>query len=297
MLSKKLVVAAALFAAATVLAQETTNINTTSNSTSTNTNNNNNVNTTTSNETINQTINSNTTSNSTVNQTVNQNTTSNSTINQTVNSNNTNTNNNTNVNTTTSNNTNNNNNNNVNTNTNVNDSTVRNINSGETTTTIKSPPPSAIAPSVISNNIDLCTTGVSAAVQTQILGIAGGTTIRDLNCERLKLSKTLFDMGMKVAAVSVMCQDNRVFQAMEMAGTPCPFMGEIGPQAAKAWEALPGMRPDYEEWKKKREYIEDVNKALQEGRDPLEVRTPDEKSKDTKSIFYGIGALLLLLAL
>ena len=271
MLSKKLVVAAALFAATTVLAQETTNINTTSNSTSTNTNNNNNVNTTTSNETINQTINSNTTSNSTVNQTVNQNTTSNSTINQTVNSNNT--------------------------NTNVNDSTVRNINSGETTTTIKSPPPSAIAPSVISNNIDLCTTGVSAAVQTQILGIAGGTTIRDLNCERLKLSKTLFDMGMKVAAVSVMCQDNRVFQAMEMAGTPCPFMGEIGPQAAKAWEALPGMRPDYEEWKKKREYIEDVNKALQEGRDPLEVRTPDEKSKDTKSIFYGIGALLLLLAL
>lgn len=293
MLFKNLVVATILFVATGVIAQETTNIN----STSTNTNNNNNVNTTTSNETINetinQTINSTTNSTSTVNQTVNQNTTSTSTIDQNVTSNNTNTNNNNNTNTTTSTNTNNNN----NVNTNKNDSTVRNINSGETTTTVKSPPPSAIAPSVISNNIDLCTTGVSGAVQTQILGIAGGTTVRDLNCERLKLSKTLFDMGMKVAAVSVMCQDERVFQAMEMAGTPCPFMGEIGPQAAQAWEAMPGMRPDYDEWKKKREYIQEVNKALQEGRDPLEVRTPDEKTKDNSNFLYGIGALLLLLAL
>ena len=39
--------------------------------------------------------------------------------------------------------------------------------------------------------------------------------VRDENCERLKISKTLYDMGMKVAAV-FLCQDRRVYDAMEM---------------------------------------------------------------------------------
>jgi hypothetical protein len=104
------------------------------------------------------------------------------------------------------------------------------------TTTVKSPPPSAISPSINASNTDLCTVGVSGAVQTQILGISGGTTVRDLNCERLKLSKTLYDMGMKVAAISTLCQDPRVFDAMLMAGTPCPFEGKIGPEAKEAWK-------------------------------------------------------------
>ena len=82
---------------------------------------------------------------------------------------------------------------------------------GDNKTTVKSPPPSAISPSINSSNSDLCTVGISGAVQTQILGISGGSTVRDLNCERLKLAKTIYDMGMKVAAVSVMCQDDRVF--------------------------------------------------------------------------------------
>ena len=69
--------------------------------------------------------------------------------------------------------------------------------------------------------------GVSGAVQTQILGVSTGEMVRDENCERLKISKTLYDMGMKVAAVSVLCQDRRVYDAMEMAGTPCPFLGKI----------------------------------------------------------------------
>src|SRR6056300_34681 len=84
-------------------------------------------------------------------------------------------------------------------------------------TTVKSPPPSAISPSINSSNSDLCTVGMSGAVQTQILGISGGSTVRDLNCERLKNAKTLYDMGMKVAAVATMCQDRRIFDAMEMA--------------------------------------------------------------------------------
>jgi len=115
---------------------------------------------------------------------------------------------------------------------------------GRSETTVNSPPPSAISPSINTSNSDLCTVGFSGAVQTQVLGISGGSTVRDMNCERLKLSKTLYDMGMKVAAVSNLCQDDRVFKAMEMAGTPCPFMGKIGDEAAQLWETYPELRPE-----------------------------------------------------
>jgi hypothetical protein len=71
-----------------------------------------------------------------------------------------------------------------------------------------------------------------------------GRTVRDENCERMKLSKTLYDMGMRVAAVSLLCQDRRVFGAMEMAGTPCPFMGKIGEEASVAWGENVERRPD-----------------------------------------------------
>ena len=123
---------------------------------------------------------------------------------------------------------------------------------GKTETTVKSPPSSAISPSINSSNSDLCTVGVSGAVQTQILGISGGNTVRDMNCERLKNAKTLYDMGMKVAAVSVMCGDPRVFSAMEMAGTPCPFMGKIGDEAAELWEKNPELKPENIEQEQRR---------------------------------------------
>lgn len=113
----------------------------------------------------------------------------------------------------------------------------------QSTTTVNSPPPSAISPSINTSNSDLCTVGVSGAVQTQILGLSAGKTVRDMNCEMLKNSKTLYDMGMKVAAVSTMCQDERVFNAMMMAGTPCPYDGMIGTQAKAAWEENPFARP------------------------------------------------------
>jgi len=116
---------------------------------------------------------------------------------------------------------------------------------GQMTTTVNSPPPSAISPQIMSNgNSDLCTVGVAGAVQTQILGISMGSTVRDINCERLKNAKTLYDMGMKVAAVSTMCQDKRIFQAMMDAGTPCPFDGMIGDAAKQAWEENPDRQPD-----------------------------------------------------
>ena len=123
------------------------------------------------------------------------------------------------------------------------------------TTTVDKSPSTASAPSVIVNNQDVCTTGASAAVQTQILGIAGATVNTDENCERLKLSRALYGMGMKVAAVSVLCQDERVYNAMEMAGTTCPFFGKIGETAQAGWDANPKYQPGYKEPKNVKPYI------------------------------------------
>ena len=134
-----------------------------------------------------------------------------------------------------------------NTNTNIN----RNENITKSETTIKAPPASAIAPMISTYSQDVCVSGVSGAVQTQVFGLSAGKAVRDMNCERLKLSKTLYDMGMKVAAVSMMCQDERVFKAMEMAGTPCPYMGKIGKEATTEWTGNKEERPDFKKkwWK------------------------------------------------
>jgi hypothetical protein len=127
------------------------------------------------------------------------------------------------------------------------DMTNRNINDTTITQKVIQPPPTAIAPAMMSGGgQDLCTTGSSGAVQTQIVGMSLGGTQRDLNCERLKLSKTLFDMGMKVAAVATMCQDRRVFEAMMAAGTPCPYEGHIGERAKELWMQNPHKIPQYD---------------------------------------------------
>tara|TARA_B100000953_G_scaffold247877_1_gene210159 strand:+ start:72 stop:620 length:549 start_codon:yes stop_codon:yes gene_type:complete len=128
------------------------------------------------------------------------------------------------------------------------------------TTTVDRTPSTASAPNVIINNQDVCTTGISGAAQSAWFGISLGKTIRDENCERLKLARSLYGMGMKVASVSLMCQDTRVFQAMEMAGTPCPIDGKIGEAARVIWDKEPYRRPDYQEWREKRENKEKVAK-------------------------------------
>ena len=104
--------------------------------------------------------------------------------------------------------------------------------------------PTANSPSVVVNNSDVCKTAVAGAVQTQILGISSGITVTDENCERIKLSRSLYSMGMKVAAVSTLCADPRVFDAMYMAGTYCPYMGAIGEDAEKGWKENPDMVPE-----------------------------------------------------
>ena len=144
--------------------------------------------------------------------------------------------------------------------------------SGNMETTINQPPPSAVSPQFSGgSNSDLCTVGVAGAVQTQILGISAGTTFTEENCIRLKNAKTLYDMGMKVAAVSVMCQDKAVFNAMMMAGTPCPYDGKIGKEAKIAWYS-------HEE-------------------KPYDSKDEDELNAKEVGIFGGLGALGWLLLL
>ena len=125
----------------------------------------------------------------------------------------------------------------------ITDSTARSTTESTSTTTVKSPPPTAVAPAITVINSDVCAVAASGAVQTQILGISMGGTMTDYNCERIKLARGVYDMGMKVAAVAIMCQDERVFSAMMNAGTPCPVDGKIGEQAKAIWEEQPDRKP------------------------------------------------------
>ena len=120
------------------------------------------------------------------------------------------------------------------------------------------------APSMSAMSQDLCVVGLSGGVSTFGLGVSAGTFRTDENCERIKLSKVLNDLGMKVAAVSILCQDERVFYAMEQSGTPCPFEGKIGVDAKKQWKKYNKLRPDYKLYTKRLDVIEKGNKEWEE---------------------------------
>ena len=122
---------------------------------------------------------------------------------------------------------------------------------------------SANSPSYSAMSQDVCSMGVSGSVSTIGFGASVGKHVRDLNCERIKLSKVLYDYGMKVAAVSILCQDERVFEAMLMAGTPCPFEGKIGKEAIKEWKKYDIERPDYETYIKKLEKRSKIDEELE----------------------------------
>ena len=119
-------------------------------------------------------------------------------------------------------------------------STVTSNSTTSTTSKIKTNPPSAISPSLGANTD--CTFGVSGSVQTSVIGISTGQTVRDINCENLALSSQLYDMGLKIAAIEILClNDYRVFEAMEFSSTPCaipdPLTGKglLGQEARAEW--------------------------------------------------------------
>ena len=119
---------------------------------------------------------------------------------------------------------------------------------------------SATSPSMSAMSQDLCVVGVSAGVSTFGLGVSGGTYRTDENCERIKLSKVLNDLGMKVAAVSILCQDPRVFFAMEQSGTPCPFEGKIGVDAKNQWKKYDKLRPDFDIYTERLKIVQKADK-------------------------------------
>ena len=172
------------------------------------------------------------------------------------------------------------------------ESTTTNNNDGQTNTTTSTttnttttngsdvPVNSANAPSYSAMSQDVCSMGVSGSVSTLGFGASVGKHIRDLNCERIKLSKVLYDYGMKVAAVSLLCQDERVFEAMQMAGTPCPFEGKIGNEALKQWNKYDVERPDYNSYVSKLENRSLIDEELAEiARQEEAKRIAEEKAK------------------
>ena len=147
---------------------------------------------------------------------------------------------------------------------------------------IKSSPPTASAPSYNSMTQDVCSTGASIGVQTFGLGVSGGKHFIDKNCERLKLSRILNDFGMRVAAVAILCQDERVFEAMEQAGTVCPIDGKIGAEAMALWKKYGHERPNYQTYVKRMTDREKADKKLAKQIASDEKKRLREEAKMTK---------------
>ena len=148
---------------------------------------------------------------------------------------------------------------------------------------IRSAPPTSSAPSYNSMTQDVCAVGASVGVQTFGVGVSGGKHFIDKNCERLKLARILNDFGMKVAAVAILCQDERVFESMIQAGTPCPIDGKIGKDALVLWNKYQFERPDFSAYvkrMKKREKIDSIPKANPvKAKDKVKIKKLDNKKK------------------
>ena len=156
--------------------------------------------------------------------------------------------------------------------------------SNTTNSNIKSSPPSASAPSVNTMTQDVCAVGISAGVQTFGIGLSGGKHVIDKNCERLKLARILDQFGMKVAAVAILCQDERVFESMIQAGTPCPIDGRIGKEAEKLWAKDDHERPDYDIYVKRMKEREKKEKKIAKEKALVEKKRLEEEAKMTKEL-------------
>jgi len=146
---------------------------------------------------------------------------------------------------------------------------------------IRSAPPSAGAPSYNSMTQDVCAVGASAGIQTFGVGVSGGKHFIDKNCERLKLARILNDFGMKVGAVAILCQDERVFEAMINAGTPCPIDGKIGKDAMALWKKYDFERPDYKAYVKRMKKREKVQPVINDKPLPADISTNKKVSWTT----------------
>ena len=131
---------------------------------------------------------------------------------------------------------------------------------------------------------DVCAVGVSMGVQTFGIGVSGGKHVIDKNCERLKLARILNDFGMKVAAVAILCQDERVFESMIQAGTPCPIDGKIGKDAQALWSKYDHERPDYDLYVKRMKAREKKEEKIAREAALVEKKRLEEELKMTKEL-------------
>jgi len=153
-----------------------------------------------------------------------------------------------------------------------------------TNSDIRSSPPQAGAPAYNSMTQDVCAVGISAGIQTFGLGLSGGKHVIDKNCERLKLARILNDFGMKVAAVAILCQDERVFESMIQAGTPCPIDGKIGKEAKALWAKYDHERPDYDIYVKRMKERKEKEKKIAEEAALAEKKRIEEEIKMTEEL-------------
>ena len=120
------------------------------------------------------------------------------------------------------------------------------------TSNIRSAPNTSSAPGM--NTSNNCAMALSGGIQTFSIGVSGGKHVIDKTCELIVLSRTLNSFGMKVAAISLLCQDERIFKAMAVSGTPCPalddnMVSKIGKDAKKLLaEKYNYEMPTYEKW-------------------------------------------------
>ena len=125
--------------------------------------------------------------------------------------------------------------------------TTNNYSGGQTNTTTNSTTNnsnqetavnSATAPAMSVYGQDSCVIPLSIGMTVVGFSTSMGTYHHDMECERRKKAKLLNGLGMKVAAISLMCQDKDVWKSMMDAGTPCPIDGLIGEQAKQRWDEL-----------------------------------------------------------
>jgi len=148
---------------------------------------------------------------------------------------------------------------------------------------------SANAPAMNNFSQDVCSVAMSGGISTFGLGISAGSSKRDENCERLKLAKLLDQLGMKVASVSLLCQDSRVFEAMAQSSTWCPINGKIGVEAELEWKKYGKLRPDYDVYIENLQYIEQVNQEIKELNEQLyeEIIDEDTVENDSRSKYLN----------
>ena len=155
-------------------------------------------------------------------------------------------------------------------------------NTVSSTVVTNSTPPTASAPTIMNNNSDICKVGVGGSVQNNVLGVASGILVDDSLCQKLKLSRSMYQYGMKVAAVAILCQDYRVYDAMTDAGTPCPYKGSIGAEAQEGWKNNPSDIPEGSKYKI----------------DYIEAKVEEQPKGDINGLKdFGLMALTMLLIL